>query len=120
MMLNKMQSPWFVTDMVKSTAEINLFCFPYSGGGASIYRDWNRKFPSLINVIAIEYPGHESRIQEQPLDNLPTLVDLLCEEFRGVLQKTFAFYGHSFGGKVAFETAKAICNRLSEPHCVAL
>lgn len=112
MMSNKIQSPWFVTDMVKSSSEINLFCFPYSGGGASLYRDWNKRFPSLINVFAIEYPGHESRIQEQPLDTLPNLVDLLCEEFRGALQKPFAFFGHSLGGKVAFETAKAISNRL--------
>ncbi len=37
-----------------------LFCFPYAGGGVSIYRDWQEAFKN-VSVYAMQYPGKEKQ-----------------------------------------------------------
>jgi medium-chain acyl-[acyl-carrier-protein] hydrolase len=45
---------------------LRLFCFPYAGGGASIYHGWRRWLPEWIDVCPIQLPGREDRIREPP------------------------------------------------------
>lgn len=99
--------PWFVRRL-NPKARVRLFCFPFAGGGASIYRDWSQKLPEEIEVWAIQYPGRENRISEPPIDSLNIIVAKLFNKILPYLNVPYAFFGHSLGAKIAFETAKKL------------
>ena len=48
----------------RANPKIRLFCFPYGGGGASIYREWQKNLPDSIEVCPIQLPGREDRMNE--------------------------------------------------------
>src|SRR5436309_3054681 len=84
-----------------------LFCFPYAGGGAAVYRSWGPLLPPEIEVHAIEYPGR-AYLRDQPANTMDGLIDVLCPEILPLLDKPFAFFGHSYGSIVAFALAKLL------------
>ena len=87
-------------------ASLRLFCFPYAGANAIVYRNWAQKLPANIEVVAVQLPGRGSRTREQPLTNLLELVKLLGPALAGSLKEPFAFFGHSMGALVAFELSR--------------
>lgn len=89
-------------------ASLRLFCFPYAGANATVYRTWAEKLPDNVEVVAIQLPGRGKRRDEQPLSNLSKLVELLGSALAGSLKKPFAFFGHSMGALVAFELARLL------------
>jgi medium-chain acyl-[acyl-carrier-protein] hydrolase len=89
-------------------AECLLFCFPYAGAGASIYRTWQACFPRALGVVPLQPPGRESRIREASFDDLDRMVEAVVDVLRPHLDRPFAFFGHSFGALVAFEVARAL------------
>lgn len=99
---------WIVCLRRNRQASMRLFCFPYAGGGASVFRDWVERLPETVEVWSIQYPGRESRINERPFRLLPSLARAICREFESYHGKPFAFYGHSVGGLVGFEVAREL------------
>ncbi|MFT3776142.1 MAG: thioesterase domain-containing protein [Minicystis sp.] len=91
----------------RPAARLRLFCFPYSGGGASSFRGWADAMPSL-EVCAIQAPGRETRMREPAFVRMEPLVADLTKAIRPLLDRPFAFFGHSLGSFVAFETARAL------------
>jgi len=89
-------------------ASLRLFCFPYAGGSAMVYRSWAEKLPANVEVVGIQLPGRASRRLEQPLSKLSELVALLGPALAGSLNEPFAFFGHSMGALVAFEFARLL------------
>lgn len=85
---------------------VRLFCFPYAGGGASIFRSWKTALAPAIEVIPVQLPGREDRWREPPLTDLPALVVSLSDALRRRLEPPFAFFGHSMGAFLAFELAR--------------
>src|SRR5579872_5061546 len=77
---------WLTYGHPKPQSTMRLFCFPHAGGGASKFHQWNAMAPGNLEVLPIQLPGHESRIDEPPITDLPTLIDLIIE----VLQPMFA------------------------------
>lgn len=101
----KITTPWLLTcPEVKD--KIRLFCLPYAGGGASIYRGWKSAFPGDVGVYPIQLPGRENRIAERPLCEMRALVDAISEGILPYLQCPFIFFGHSIGARIAFEVAR--------------
>lgn len=103
---NRSDSNWFVTVRDREAPGIRLFCFPFAGGGASIYREWGLHLPPEIEVCAIQYPGRENRIAEQPIEEFEKLVREIGTAIEEKTDLPFAFFGHSLGAKVSFETAR--------------
>lgn len=99
-------SPWIVRKARPGT-RLRLFCFPYSGAGASAFRGWGDAMPSL-DVCAVQAPGRESRLREPPFAAMEPMVTEIVKAIRPMLDQPFAFFGHSLGGFVAFETARAL------------
>jgi medium-chain acyl-[acyl-carrier-protein] hydrolase len=89
-------------------ARIRLFCFPYAGGGASIFRDWAQDLPDFVEVCPVQLPGRENRFQEALLTCLEPLIEALAGELAPQLDPPFAFFGHSMGALVAFELARRL------------
>lgn len=98
---------WIVLPISRSSAKIRLFCFPHAGVGTSAFRGWSEAFGDNIEVCLVQPPGREGRLR----DPLPTSVlDIATElvtNLGDLLDRPFAFYGHSLGALLAFETSRA-------------
>jgi medium-chain acyl-[acyl-carrier-protein] hydrolase len=103
------QSPWIVTQP-RPGARLRLFCFPYSGGGATVFRGWSDALPG-VEVSAIVSPGRETRLREPVVTQLGPLVEACEGEVLRRGDLPFVFYGHSLGAFVAFEVARALRRR---------
>lgn len=96
--------PWIFFRKPNPRARLRLFCFPYAGGGASIYRQWGEQLASAeIEVLPVQLPGRESRLMEKPFTSFPPLVDTLVEALAPFMDQPMAFFGHSLGAAIAFE-----------------
>jgi medium-chain acyl-[acyl-carrier-protein] hydrolase len=87
---------------------LRLFCFPYAGGGASIYARWPELLPPGVELAAVQLPGRESRLAEKPYSVLGPLVEKLGEVLAPHMDLPFAFFGHSNGGLMAFELVRLL------------
>lgn len=97
---------WIANRTIQDNAQVRLFCFPYGGGGASIYREWQQEFPDFIEVCPIQLPGRENRMEEQPFADLDTLISTLANQLKPEFNLPFAFFGHSFGSLIGFELSR--------------
>src|SRR4051794_5417499 len=102
-----------------------LLCYPYAGGGAGIYRGWDALVAGRVAVVAAQLPGRERRYREPPHRRLEPLAESLVDEMvadrdGAVFDRPYAVFGHSMGGLVAFEVARAVRRRrLPGPALVA-
>lgn len=101
-------SQWFVSQARCENIRLRLFCFPYAGGGPSVFRDWGNSLPEDIELVAVRLPGRDNRIREQAFTEWPPLLDALENALSHYLDIPFAFYGHSFGARIAFELTKRL------------
>jgi medium-chain acyl-[acyl-carrier-protein] hydrolase len=100
-----------VKPLTSAPARIRLFCFPYAGGGASIFRSWQTEVGPSIRIHPVRLPGRETRIFDPPLRSVSGLVETIAAEIEPALQGPFAFFGYSFGALLAFETARLLRRR---------
>lgn len=103
-----MDRRWLVGRELRPDDELRLFCLPYSGGAAAVYRGWQDLLPDWISVYPLELPGRGSRMREAPFTRLPPLVEALADAFQTALDRPFALFGHSMGALIAFELARAL------------
>ena len=87
---------------------MRLFCFPYAGGSPLIFGNWPSALPQNIEVCPVQLPGRGRRLSEPPFTKLESLIDSLIPALRPFLDKPFAFFGHSMGGLISFELARAL------------
>ncbi|MDF0674708.1 MAG: alpha/beta fold hydrolase [Nitrospira sp.] len=88
---------------------MRLICFPYAGGGASVFRSWaDSEFLADIEVCAVQLPGREARITESPVGDLRRLVQMLCGTLEPYFDRPFVFFGHSIGALVGFELTREL------------
>jgi hypothetical protein len=52
---------WIERAVRRTPPRFRLFCFPYAGGGAGMFRDWSSEMPPTMEVGAIRLPGRERR-----------------------------------------------------------
>lgn len=104
-------TPWIVTPRPVDWG-LRMFCFPYAGGGASVFRSWAESaFLRDVEVCAVQLPGREARIAEAPIGDLSRLTSLLCDALEPWLDRPFVLFGHSVGALVSFELARELHRR---------
>jgi surfactin synthase thioesterase subunit len=89
-------------------ARLRLFCFPFGGGGASIFARWQAGMPDGVEVCPLQPPGRENRLAEAPVTRTPQMVSLLADVLSPYLDLPFALFGHSVGALTAFELARQL------------
>jgi medium-chain acyl-[acyl-carrier-protein] hydrolase len=100
---------WFAFKQKSSAqAPLRLFCFPYAGGSAVIYRAWPDELSSSVEVCPVLLPGRGGRLGETPYEHLEPLLDSLKDAILPYLDRPFAFFGHSMGAMIAFELARRL------------
>lgn len=85
-----------------------MFCFPYAGGGGSVFRQWPANLRGLAEVCAVLLPGREARFRERPFTRMEALVSALHAESAGLLDRPFAVFGHSMGALIAYEWCRLL------------
>ena len=99
-------SNWFLCQKSASQAALRLFCFPYAGGSASIFRGWAASLPPSVEVCAVQLPGRGSRLMEPAITRIPGLIKAIAPAILPYLDKPFAFFGHSMGTIISLELAR--------------
>src|SRR5215216_2860694 len=101
-------SNWLTCPKPNPHARLRLFCFPYAGGRAAIFRTWPDALPNNVEFFAIELPSRGKRMKEPPITRMDPLVRGIAEAIRPLLDKPFCFFGHSMGALISFELARLL------------
>ena len=117
---NTSSSPWILVKPRKTRARVRLFCFPYAGGGASIFRFLTEQSLPDIEICPVQLPGREGRFTEEPFDSLEELLSPLYQELLPFLEGPYAFFGHSMGALISFELTRLIYQKEQVPGPVRL
>ncbi|MFE9799219.1 thioesterase II family protein [Streptomyces goshikiensis] len=90
-----------------------LVCLPFAGAGASVYRLWTPLSDGELDVIPVQLPGREDRIDEEPYRDVGKAVDEILPEVLARLsgRGEAALFGHSMGAVLAYELAHALADR---------
>lgn len=89
-------------------AALRIVCFHHAGGGASLYRGWQRAVGPHVAVCPVLLPGREGRAAEPRFTELGALVADLDAELGELLAAPCVFFGHSMGALIAYRLA---CHR---------
>jgi medium-chain acyl-[acyl-carrier-protein] hydrolase len=120
-------SKWLLRFPAPPTVIARLICFHWAGGNGYAFRPWNKRFQqSGVEVISMMLPGRLSRSKEPLLTNVG---EITCEiaasyyicayddvvaillsamialSLTGPNQPKTIFFGHSYGGVIAYELA---------------
>lgn len=105
---NSPDNAWICYHQPNPRARLRLFCFPYAGGSASIFRLFAEQLPVEIEVCPVQLPGRESRFMEKPFSHIEQLIIELHAALLPYLDMPYAFFGHSMGALVSFELARSL------------
>jgi medium-chain acyl-[acyl-carrier-protein] hydrolase len=112
-------TPWLILAKPNPAADLRLFCLPYAGGSPMIFCDWPAYLPPNVEVCPIQLPGRAMRLSHPPFTRVDALIEALVPALQPFLNKPFAFFGHSMGGLLSFELARALRLKFSlEPEAV--
>jgi medium-chain acyl-[acyl-carrier-protein] hydrolase len=113
------QARWFENLAETRNGVPRLFCFPYAGGSAQVFRPWQRPLSAEASLSLVHLPGRAARLSETPFKDCRQLVKVLADEMISVLPTAFAFFGHSMGALISFELAREL-RRRGQPGPLAL
>jgi medium-chain acyl-[acyl-carrier-protein] hydrolase len=114
-------SRWWLVPRLSTTAPVRLWCFSPAGAGAAIWFPWAARFEEAAEIVALRLPGRETRLAEEPLLRMAEVVRPLVEQLAPHFSPGDIFCGHSLGGLVAFETARALRARgLGSPRALVV
>lgn len=114
-------SLWFsVLAQGTTPAALRLYCFPYAGAGHTVFQHWRGQLGDGIELALIKLPGRGARFCEPQADSLDDLAEALAQAIAedGEGAAHFAFFGHSMGALLAFETARALQKRGLAPRAL--
>jgi surfactin synthase thioesterase subunit len=91
---------------------VRLYCFPYAGGSANVFMPWKQRLDPSIELAAVELPGRGRRFGDRLCNSFEGLLEGVVRELtRAGIATEYALLGHSFGGLLAFETARELMAR---------
>ncbi|TDB86233.1 thioesterase [Actinomadura sp. KC216] len=96
--------------MAKSRSRTLLYCFPHAGGLGGMYREWADELGPDVEIHVAGYNGlTEASRRDEP--SVTGLAAACAERIRPCGAQRTAFFGHSLGALVAFETARTLQER---------
>ncbi|MFE9960011.1 thioesterase domain-containing protein [Micromonospora sp. NPDC005299] len=95
---------WFVSAGSRPQAPVRLFCLPYAGAGASAFRRWQEGIGPDVEVLPVQLPGRENRINEDPRFDVAEVAEAVAAR----ADRPYALYGHSMGGRLGFEVVREL------------
>ncbi len=105
-------NPWLPHRTFREGASLRLFCFPFAGGAAHVFRPWVTAFPPTIEVCPLQPPGRWTRLKEPPFREMRPMVLSVVDAFQAeFVERPYALFGYSVGALVAFEVAREVRRR---------
>lgn len=99
---------WITCPKTNIEAKLRLFCLPYAGGSATVFRTWTDDLPKNIELCPIEIPGRGRQIKSPPYTEIQPLVREIATNIIPYLDKPYAFFGYSMGGLISFELIRLL------------
>lgn len=84
---------------------LRLICLPHAGGSSAAFASWPDQLPPGVELIAVQYPGRQDRIREDPIESMDVMAETLVAELQHVCDLPIVLFGHSMGSAVAYEVA---------------
>ncbi|MFD8227580.1 thioesterase II family protein [Streptomyces massasporeus] len=107
-----MDGQWFRRFADPEPDALRLICFPHAGGAASAFQPLSRRLRPHVEVRAVQYPGRQDRRLETPVADIGELAAIVAGKLQDdETAAPFAFFGHSMGALVAYETARILEER---------
>jgi medium-chain acyl-[acyl-carrier-protein] hydrolase len=106
--LSHQLTAWVRCPRPSDRATVRIFCLPFGGGGAAIFREWPRDLWPEIEVWHVQLPGREARHREPALTRMDALVEPLAAAMLPHLDRPYAIFGHSMGALIGFELARLL------------
>lgn len=78
-----------------------------------MFASWSNGIHQAIEINLIHLPGRDKRIREPLQENLSAIVRPLGEALSSLLDRPFAFFGHSMGALICFEVARYLYKQYS-------
>ena len=98
---------WLVVHRPRPQPRARLICFPFAGGGAATFRPWTALLGPEVELVAIEPPGRQTRLEEPPISEIAKFTASLVPELLPRLDRPFAMFGHCLGALTMFERPHA-------------
>lgn len=95
----------------ESEIKLRLFLFPPAGSDISIYHGWEKHLPAECEICLIRLPGRGGRIKDDLIDDCIQLANEITDYIGQYFDIPYAFFGHSMGALIAYETAVQIFER---------
>lgn len=84
--------------------KIKLFCLPYAGGSAAVYKKWKKYLHNSIELIPVELSGRGKRFGEGAYNSIDEASEDVFKSIREHDDQTeYAVFGHSMGSLIAYE-----------------
>jgi medium-chain acyl-[acyl-carrier-protein] hydrolase len=110
---------WVDATSTRWDAALRLFCFPYAGGSATVFRGWAERLPATVDLRPMHLPGRGRRFHDPLLYRLDPMADEAADALAPLLDRPYALFGHSMGASLAFEVAQRLrARQLPQPACL--
>ncbi|GAU68755.1 thioesterase [Streptomyces sp. NBRC 110611] len=96
---------WLRRHPVAEPVVSRLVCLPHAGGTAGSFAGWAGRLPAGVELIAVQYPGRQDRLGEEPFGDMAEMAEQVARELRPLLDLPMALFGHSMGTGLAYEVA---------------
>lgn len=88
------------------TSRTLLFCVPYAGGSARVFRGWQEWFADDAEVVPLELAGRGTRFAEPVAPSVrAAAMDLARRVRERAAGRPYILFGHSMGSLIAYEMA---------------
>ena len=99
---------WLRGYRARPMAGMRLICFPHAGGSARFFRCWAEKLPASVELLAVQYPQREDRLDEDCATDIGQLADRIAAALEPERDRPLVLFGHSLGAVVAYEVARRL------------
>lgn len=108
-------SRWFPFVPQYDSSLPRLFCFPYGGGNAVIFKHWQSWLQHCALVYPVQLPGRGMRYQEPSYQQIEPLIVELANLFQPYLDRPYYLFGHSMGALIVYELACYLQKNFQSP-----
>ena len=89
--------------------KVKLLCFPYAGGSAVVYNQWEKLLDPSLELVPVELAGRGTRISEPVYESFDEMIDDIFQTIKPQLQTgSYALFGHSLGVVICYQLIERI------------
>src|ERR1041385_8744046 len=92
--------PWIVRLTPPTRPPVRrLLCVPYAGGGVAAFARWPAALPRDTEVLAVQLPAREGRIQERPITDMALIAGAIAAELEAMAPVPLVIFAYSVGAR---------------------